>query len=176
MSLSSVTIAEQSFPVYATREEASAYLNLETLWTQQTAEMQNQLLARATRRLDTWNYLGIRTGGDSQATAWPRSDILGVDPNTIPLGIERACIQLAHNFLVFVREETVRVSQAGPLRKEYFSKRQKNVLARRSGGQDVLALVRPFLRQAEALPDATGLEVGDTFKDLQIYGRTFGVG
>lgn len=102
----SVTIDELEFPVYATVDDANAYMtgnfNNGTWFDATTdAETKARLLVTATRILERQKWKGTASGLSGQLLAWPRTGtgVAGVTDDEVPEDIEFACVELANLIL-----------------------------------------------------------------------------
>lgn len=98
-----VLIDSQPYTVYADETDADLYLmasiTAATSWAAATATVQAQSLVSSTRWLDTGTWLGHKTDA-AQEHAFPRTgltyaDGTAVDPNSLPISLVDACIELA---------------------------------------------------------------------------------
>ena len=104
MSLSTLTVNGTDYVSYASVAEADSHLAVDPVrsaaWAALTPEAKMVNLVAATNRLDLLNWAGRRTGGATQANAWPRKGLQyeggeAVGESDIPRDIERAAALLA---------------------------------------------------------------------------------
>lgn len=104
MSLSTITISTIDYVAYASVAEADAYLAVDptrsATWAALTTDNKGKYLVAATRRLNLLSWKGEKSGGGTQADAWPRTGVSYVDgtavTNTdVPLEVEQGTILLA---------------------------------------------------------------------------------
>lgn len=99
-----VEIDGELFPVYATVEDADAYMKgvfSNETWFDLTTddEMKARLLITATRIFDRQCWLGESAALSGQQLAWPRTGITDVAEDQVPVNIQYGCIELANLIL-----------------------------------------------------------------------------
>ena len=133
MSFTNLTISGNTYPSYASVEEADVYLaadaDLHVTWEKLDVDDKSRRLVSATRRLDTLCWKGTQTNHE-QETSWPRKGIEGVEDDVIPSDLEKACILLAGDHFIPLggtrsgvdfNVGSVQSEQVGPKTIVYFS-------------------------------------------------------
>lgn len=128
-----VEIDGLAFPVYATLDEANAYMTGKygvSMWFDSTTdpETKKRLLVTATRILDRQKWQGTPTGLSGQQLAWPRTGLECVAEDEIPEKLVYACVELANLILegsdvesnVRPGVQTLQMIKAGSVQLQYF--------------------------------------------------------
>ena len=109
-----VTIGSNSFPVYDTLEDASAYLSANIAaanWAHASNTLQSQALITAVRWMNIQAWCGEKTEWDN-ALDWPRKNIKWVNPATIQTQVCWASFELA---LALVDDPELRLNLWDPI-------------------------------------------------------------
>ena len=134
--MATVTIGGNSYDTYSDVATADLYLAadfaLSAGWSGLTADQKGQALVSATRYLDTFNWVGVKTS-DAQPLEWPRTGVDGQDPNTVPADIVNGSIELAALIANGTTDQNAvnsgnnqKRAKAGSAEIEYFSPSDKN--------------------------------------------------
>lgn len=196
MTISTITIGGNDYTSYASVAEANIFLAVDaaraTTWAAKTDDEKGALLVQATRRLNVLPWGGSKTGGDSQADAFPRTGLTyasggSVATDEVPQSVEDATILIAGD--IALDSDAGEVSTSGSNVKSVKGGTAEVQFFRRSDGvalqdETAYALVKQFLESASGEGSSVGNTSSGTdtnaeyansvFEDRDAWGRTVG--
>lgn len=186
MTITVLTISGNSYNVYASLAEADARLLVDPVrsetWEALKNDERRKRLVAAKYRLDLLDYIGTKTGGNSQVDKWPRTGVTYKDGEAVstievPLEIQDANILIAGDIAIDsdaadagTSGSNIKRVKAGSAEVEFFTPTLRNAVALQNEG--AFKLIKCFLASSAAALSglASGTDGQSEFCDQDSFG------